>query len=134
MSIIYLIFLIIVITELWIDFHSAETRNCIRDKEKERYAIIGMLIFHHLIASFMTYGWMLPNKLLLVLFMVSCSMMLLEWYTYKKCRFTVYVNHKCGHHEREKFRDLFWKLGLKRVQPVLTVCFLLFGLIHLWFT
>jgi hypothetical protein len=126
----YILYVVIFLIELLIDFTSDQTRMCLSNlqDEKEKSKVISMLLFHHFIATFMMYGWLLPNKFLLVLFMVASFIMMSEWSLTGKCRLTTYVNDKCG--QKGNFRDLLWKLDLKEVSLPIATLFLVFGVLH----
>jgi hypothetical protein len=126
------LFVIIAIAELAIDFSHPHTIRCVKHKGLH---IVLFLVFHHLIASFMMYGWLLPNKKLLFLFIIGNIMMLMEWIVNRRCRLTVYANNMCQWKSNTPFRDLVWWLGLKDVRVgginmhgVLAVGFLLLGI------
>jgi hypothetical protein len=135
--VLYTLFLLVLLIELYIDFSSKEFNECLSKLKKSAYRkVIAMSFFHHIIATFMMYGWLLPNKTLLFLFVIACLMMLTEWYRFGYCRLTSYVNEKCG--QSGNFRDLLWKLGFKQIymykgvtlHQTLAFSFLCFGMIH----
>jgi hypothetical protein len=126
------LFIIIAIAEIAIDFLHPHTISCVKHKGLH---IFLFLLFHHLIASFMMYGWLLPNKKLLFLFIIANLMMLMEWMIHGHCRLTAYANNVCGWKSNTPFRDLMWKLGLKDIRigrltlhVILAVAFLLLGI------
>jgi hypothetical protein len=83
----------------------------------------------------MLYGWLLPNKKLLFLFIIANLMMLLEWIVHRRCRLTTYANNVCGWKSNTPFRDLICGLGLKDIRigrltlhVILAVVFLFIGI------
>ena len=126
------LFILIAISEIGIDFAHPHTVSCIKHKGLH---IVLFLIFHHLLSSFMLYGWLLPNKKLLFLFIIANLMMLLEWIVHRRCRLTTYANNVCGWKSDTPFRDLMWWLGFKDIHingltlhGILAVVFLLVGI------
>ena len=126
------LFIAIAIYEIAIDFAHPHTISCV--KHKGLHTVL-FLVFHHLLASFMMYGWLLPNKKLLFLFIIANLMMLLEWFVHRRCRLTAYTNNQCGWKPDTPFRDLMWQLGFKDIRigrltlhVILAVAFLLLGI------
>jgi hypothetical protein len=126
------LFIIIAISEIAIDFSHPHTVNCIKHKGLHIFLV---LLFHHLLTSFMMYGWLLHNKKLLFLFIIANAMMLLEWFVHRRCRLTAYSNNVCGWKSDTPFRDLMWWLGLKDIRigrltlhVILAIVFLFVGI------
>lgn len=142
-SSLYSLFFCLIVIELIIDFTSLETQKCLQKSNKKEITLV--LVFHHLLSTFLLYGWLLPNRILLFLFIFSSLMMFAEWEIYGHCRLTKYVNMKCDGTNNKPFRDLLWKLGTKEkiifylgerpitLFHILAVLFLLFGMIHLFY-
>ena len=140
--ILYSIFLFLILIQLIIDFTSSETRKCLKGPNSKE--VIAMLLFHHILSTFLLYGWLLPNKKLLVIYILSALIMIAEWNILGYCSLTKYVNIRCGDTNNTKyFRDLLWKLGTKEkvlfsvgdrtisLFFIIILLFLLFGVIHL---
>ena len=126
------LFILIAISEIAVDFSHPHTITCVKHKGLH---IVLFLIFHHLLSSFMLYGWILPNKKLLFLFIIANITMLLEWIIHGHCRLSVYANNVCGWKSDTLFRDLMWKIGFKDIyigkftlHVILAVVFLLVGI------
>ena len=126
------LFILIAIAEIAVDFSHPHTITCVKHKGLH---IALFLIFHHLLSSFMLYGWILPNKKLLFLFIIANLTMLLEWIVNGNCRLSVYANNVCGWKSDTPFRDLMWKIGFKDIHigkftlhVILAVVFLLIGI------
>lgn len=126
------LFLVIAISEIGIDFAYPHTVSCIKHKGLHVFVV---LLFHHLLSSFMMYGWLLPNKKLLLLFIIANVVMLLEWAYYRRCRLTTQLNNVCGWKSDTPFRDLMWWLGFKDIHiggltlhVILAIVFLLLGI------
>ena len=127
-----LLFILIAITEIGIDFSHPHTMSCIKHKGLH---VVLVLLFHHVLSSFMMWGWMLPNKGLLFLFIIANALMLLEWAVHRRCRLTLHINNVCGYQSDTPFRDILWWLGAKDIRiggftlhVILAVLFLLIGM------
>jgi len=140
--ILYSIFLFLIVIQIVIDFTSSETRKCLKGPNSKEVIVI--LLFHHVLSTFLLYGWLLPNKKLLILYILSVLMMFAEWEIYGYCRLTKFVNIRCDDaNSTLYFRDLLWKLGTKEkilfsigkrsitLFYIIVLLFLLFGIIHL---
>ena len=126
------LFILIAIAEIAVDFSHPHTVSCVKHKGLHVFLV---LIFHHLLSSFMLYGWILPNKKLLFLFIIANIAMLLEWIVYGHCRLTRYANNVCGWKSDTPFRDLMWWFGFKDIHigrltlhVILAVLFLFVGM------
>jgi len=126
------LFIAIAIGEIAIDFAHPHTVSCIKHKGLH---IVLFLLFHHLLSSFMMYGWLLPNKKLLFLFIIVNALMLVEWFVHRRSYLTTHLNNQCGWKSDTPFRDLMWGLGFKQIQMggltlhvILAFVFLLFGI------
>ena len=141
--ILYAIFLFLIVIQFVIDFTSDETRKCLKGPNSKEVFVV--LLFHHVLSTFLLYGWLLPNKKLLVLYIISFLFMFAQWEIYGYCVLTKYVNIRCGDTNNTKyFRDLLWKLGTKEkvvfsigktnisLFTIIVLLFLVFGVIHLF--
>lgn len=136
--VLYGVFFLIFLLEILIDFSSMETRSCLSTlpSSSKQVEVSSVLLFHHFIATFMMYGWLLPNRILLFFFLIASLSMFIEWYRFGYCRLTEYINEQCG--QTGYFRDLLWWLGLKEVmwfdsytyQHLIAGSFLFMGFIH----
>ena len=132
------LFFFLTLLGICIDFFHPHTQTCI--KHKGLY-IGGFLLFHHFLSSFMLYGWLLPNKRLLLLFIIANALMLTEWLIHGHCRLTRYVNQQCSWNPDTPFHDLMWWLGLKNItiggytiHVIMTVLFLFLGIYLYYFS
>ena len=132
--ILYFLFVLIFIMDLFVGFGSKRTMHCLRKADSiKKTKILSTLIFHHIISVFAHYGWLLPNKPLLILFIFSCLFAISNWqYTGGYCQITKYANELCGD-EEPYFHDILWKIGVKDIQGLhdrLILLFLIFGIAH----
>lgn len=99
---------------LIIDFSSSPTRRCLSHPCKAKH-VIPLLVFHHLLSTFLLFGWLIPDRRVLILFLIANACMLLEWWVFGYCRLTRLLNQVCGQTLSLPFRDIFWYTGLKNV-------------------
>lgn len=107
------LFFFLTCLEIGIDFFHPHTQTCIKHKGLHLAVI---LLVHHVIGSFLMYGWLLPNKNLLFLFIILNALVLLEWLVHRHNRLTRYVNQQCDWKPDTPLRDLMWKLGFKDIK------------------
>jgi hypothetical protein len=107
------LFLLLTCLEIGIDLFHPKTQECIQHKGLH---LVIILLVHHLIGSFMLYGWLLPNKNLLLLFIIVNALVLVEWKIHRRSKFTEYVNHQCDWKPDTPLRDMMYWLGLKDVK------------------
>ena len=126
------LFLLIAFAEIAIDFSYPHTVSCIKHKGLHVFLV---LLFHHLFSTFLMYGWMLPNKKLLVLFIIGNALMLIEWFKYRKNHITMEINNQCGWKSDTPLRDIMWWLGFKDIHignitlhVLLAIIFLILGI------
>lgn len=131
------LFLFLTLLEIGIDFFHPHTQTCIKHKGLH---LVMILIVHHLIGSFLLYGWLLPNKKLLFLFITLNALVLLEWLIYRRNHLTQYINQQCDWKPDTPLRDLMWKLGFNDIQiggltlhVILAFLFVLLG-IYLYYS
>lgn len=129
---------LIVLINLTIDLSFKNRQKCVfntSDTSRAQRAL-SLLIFHHVLSVFLLFGWMVPDRRLLLLFIIGNVMMLMEWAIYGHCRLTRMLNQICDDPKELAFRDLFWWLGIKdmyvfgsfSVFTSLAVIFLLIGI------
>ena len=83
--------------------------------------IIHFLFFHHLIAIFISIGWIILPLRFKYLYLYISVLLYIHWILNKnRCVFTDIYYHMCGKidyyktKDRPKFRDIFWYLGLQK--------------------
>lgn len=107
-----IIFIIIVLLEIILDFITEPTASCI----KEHHYAIYILITHHIGNCFLLYAWLFSNKYILFLHVVTVLVTIIYWYfNNNRCDITVDVNKICGWHKDKPFRDLLDMSGLKKI-------------------
>ena len=107
------LFFLLAASEIILDVSHSSTQTCIRHKGLH---VLFLFIFHHLLFSFMMYGWLLPNKTLLLLFIACNAWVLIEWLIHRQFRLTRYLTSQCGSDPHTPFRDWIGWLGLRNLQ------------------
>lgn len=110
------IFIILLILAIYVDLFSTKTIQCLKGKNSsDKLQIILVLILHHMLNIFANFGFLLNNKKLLTVYIISPLFMLWYWSVNKnKCDLTVAVNKMCGWNESDYFNDFFNILGFKK--------------------
>ena len=140
----FLVLVIIAVVNFAIDMRSYHTRKCLSSSPGDtHFNILSLLMVHHLLSTFLLLGWIVPDRRVLILFILGNLLMLLEWSVFGYCRLTRMLNQMCRQEEGLPFRDLFWWSGTKEIVVwkwngkgtslfvVLAVVFLLLGILHL---
>lgn len=129
-----LLFILFAIGEIGIDFRHPHTVSCVKHKGIH---VILILIIHHLVSSFLLWGWILPNRKWLLLFVVANALVLMEWFTHRRSYLTSQLNNACGWKPETPFRDLLWWLGLKNKElgglPLHIILAMLFMVLGIYF-
>lgn len=101
---------------IYIDFSTKQTNRCIQKNKK----IAFIVILHHIFSTFLHFGWMIPNKKILKLYIIISVFSIMNWAIFKRCQITEYSNNRCNgdkdsnEDEHIYFQDLVWALGLKK--------------------
>lgn len=139
----YAVVVILLFLNLAIDFTSKKTQTCLKKTDSRRTDRIALLVFHHVLSVFLLFGWLIPDRRVLTLFIVGNLLMLIEWMVFDGCRLTMWLNEMCDDDKFLPFRDVFWWSGVKDVAilrvgsvtltlfHVLAVLFLFLGVMHL---
>lgn len=90
------------------------TNPCIRHGQYKSVAVFPILFGHHILAALEKFGWLSNNLAFLKLMAFIYIGLLSTWAVTGGCPVTEYTNELCGPHHKEKLRDAFFFLGLKR--------------------
>lgn len=108
----FYIFLILFFINLYIDFSTKETQKCI----KKNSNVIIILIIHHFFSTFLHFGWVIQNKIVLKLYICIGLFTIINWTLFNHCQVTTYTNKMCTVDSSNKysyFQDIVWWFGLK---------------------
>lgn len=73
-----------------------------------------LLFFHHFVNTFVMFGWMSQNRILLSIFLIFPFIVALHWrLNDNKCIMTTTLNKNCGKKEDEYFHDILYLSGIK---------------------
>ena len=104
------IFLIILSLDIYVDFRRAQTLQCIKSNTNVAY----MLLFHHIISTFLLYGWLIDIKPVLLFHIFVVFSTVIYWlFNRNLCDITVYINEKCGWKKDTPFKDILETIGFK---------------------
>ena len=106
------LFIFIAMAEIHIDFSHPHTESCIKHKGLHVFLI---LLFHHLFSTFIMWGWLIPNRKFLFLFIIVNALVLLEWLVHRRSYLTMQLNNVCGWKSDTPLRDIMWWFGLKDI-------------------
>ena len=113
----YSIFIILCLLSIWIDFSTKNTNKCVKNDKKLAFIII----LHHIFSTFLHFGWIIPNKMILKLYIIIAIFAIINWAIFKNCQITEYANNRCNGDNKDNkedenvyFQDLVWVFGLKK--------------------
>ena len=112
----HLCFFIIIGTISFIaDIYSGKNKlynNC-----REPYISLSLLYLHHVIASFIYFGWISQNRNILFLHLITIIItMLVQLNNEHRCPSTEIVNEKCNISRNNHLRDFLYFLRIKNFQ------------------
>lgn len=107
----WFLFVFILLLELLFAFRNYQTSACIKNRQ-----VLYALLLHHIGNSFLLYGWLFSNKLLLMLHILTVIGIAIYWkLNNNRCDLTIYINRMCGYPEDRPFHDLLDIIGLKEL-------------------
>ena len=75
--------------------------------------LFALLLVHHLINTFFTFGWIFDDKNILKIYVGMWIIIYIQFIIYKKCILTTYENKLCPNKPTKYFQDIFYWIGLK---------------------
>ena len=127
------LFIGLIILAILLDILHKQTITCIKNQTSiiKKIKVYLILVVHHIINIFANFGWLLNDKRLLMLYIISPIFMLIYWkLNNNKCDLTLIANDMCGWSEDTYFNDFFNILHFKRYESwnnIYHKLFLLFG-------
>lgn len=107
------LFIGLILLSIVLDITHKKTRKCM-STSRQTSKLLFILVLHHILNIFANFGWMLNDKRLLMLYIISPIFMLIYWkLNNNKCDLTVYANKICGWSEDTYFNDFFQLLHFK---------------------
>jgi hypothetical protein len=108
-------FIIIGTISFLADIYSGKNKlynNC-----REPYITLSLLYFHHIIASFVYFGWISQNRNILFLHLITIIIVILvQLNNEHRCPSTEFVNEKCNISRNNYLRDFLYFLRIKNFQ------------------
>lgn len=101
-------FIIFFIETIWDLAFTKDTLQCILDmKGLRRLRILIFIILHHLLSTFLTFGWIMNSKIILILYLSSLFIVIGSWQLNDGlCYFTTIQNDMCGCNKKKPFNHL----------------------------
>ena len=105
----YIFFVLFLIETIWDLFFRKDTVQCISTITTgvRRLKVVILIILHHLLSTFLTFGWIMNNKTIIILYLVSLMGVIASWQiTDGLCWITVLQNNMCGYNKKKPFNHL----------------------------
>lgn len=105
----YIFFVLFFIETIWDLFFRKDTVSCITTLTKgvRRIKVIILIILHHLLSTFLTFGWIMNSKIIIILYLCSIFIVFGSWKLYNGlCYLTVMQNDMCGCNKKKPFNHL----------------------------
>ena len=112
-----IIFIIVVILSILQDFKNEDTQTCINEKQHIAY----ITLIHHIIASFLLFGWIITPLWAPKLYLIVLPITVVYWFVVGYCHITRYVNKTCDWEKTKYFNDLTYNIKQQRKEPYLYV-------------
>lgn len=111
MFIISLIVVAALISYLYDIMNNKNYNSCRKIKNLKNISFNLLLFFHHLLASFLIFGWLSNNIGFLKVYTFTVLIVYLSWLIFKdNCMLTVYTNRLCGISDNIPFESLYSKI------------------------
>ena len=105
----YIFFVLFLIETIWDLFFRKDTVHCIStiSTEFRRVKVIILIISHHLLSTFLTFGWIMNSKIIIIVYLCSIFVVFGSWKLYDGlCYLTVTQNDMCGCNKKKPFNHL----------------------------
>ena len=101
-------FILFLIETTWDLFFKKDTIDCISNtKGLNRLKVIILIVLHHLLSTFLTFGWIMNSKIIIILYLFSIFIVFGSWKIYNGlCYCTVMQNDICGCDKNKPFNHL----------------------------
>ena len=111
-------FILFSIETIWDIFLKKDTVSCIIDKKGlERFRIILLIVLHHFLSTFLTFGWILTSKTIIKIYLITLFVVIGSWQINNGlCYFTALQNDMCGCNRKKPFNHLLQLIKIKENQ------------------
>lgn len=106
---IYIFIVLFLIETIWDLFFRKDTTDCISTQTTglRRLKVVVLIIVHHLLSTFLTFGWIMSSKIVIVAYLCSIFIVFGSWKLYNGlCYLTVMQNDMCGCNKKKPFNHL----------------------------
>ena len=105
----YIFFILFLTETMWDLFFKNDTIHCISNiTGLYKIKIILLFIVHHLLSTFLIFGWIINSRIITILYLVSLVIVIGSWQIYDGlCYLTVMQNDMCGSNKKKPFNHFF---------------------------
>jgi hypothetical protein len=115
----YLFFVLFLIETIWDLFFRKDTIQCITTLTtgSRQLKIVVLIIIHHLLSTFLTFGWIMNSKIIIIAYLCSIFVVFGSWQLYNGlCYLTVMQNDMCGCNKKKPFNHLLQLMKIDETQ------------------
>jgi hypothetical protein len=110
---VYIFLIVLTILQISLDLNSTATKKCTCDHFNPK--LLTIFLSHHIFNIFANFGWLVPNKQILFIYVIMIPILFMHWQTNDdKCILTQLYNKECGFNDSYVFNDFFSMVGLKK--------------------
>jgi hypothetical protein len=111
-------FMLFFIETIWDLFLKKDTISCIINKKGlDRFRILLLIILHHFLSTFLTFGWIINNKTIIKVYLATLFIVIGSWQINNGlCYFTALQNDMCGCNRKKPFNHLLQLMKIKENQ------------------
>jgi len=111
-------FLLFSVETIWDLFLKKDTVSCIINKKGlDRFRIVLLIILHHFLSTFLTFGWIMNNKTVIKVYLFTLFIVIGSWQINNGlCYFTALQNDMCGCNRKKPFNHLLQLMKIKENQ------------------
>jgi len=105
----YIFYVLFLIETIWDLFFRKDTIQCIfkQTTALSRLKVVALIILHHLLSTFLTFGWIMNSKIIIIVYLCSIFIVFGSWKLYDGlCYLTVAQNDMCGCNKKKPFNHL----------------------------
>jgi hypothetical protein len=94
---------------MWDLFFKNDTIHCMSNiTGLHKIKLILLFIVHHLLSTFLIFGWIINSRIITILYLVSLVIVIGSWQIYDGlCYLTVMQNDMCGSNKKKPFNHFF---------------------------
>jgi hypothetical protein len=115
----YIFFVLFLIETIWDLFFRTDTIQCITTLTtgSRRLKVVVLIILHHLLSTFLTFGWIMNSKIIIIIYLCAIFVVFGSWQLYNGlCYLTVMQNDMCGCNKKKPFNHLLQLMKIDETQ------------------